>query len=91
MMTQLPYAIAIIAVAAFCWDVARRFLAAQQRELDVVHQFNAMRRDFDLLDVKTKKAIENIAVATNEQILKVQGQVAFEEAKRGLAPSRRIG
>jgi len=90
-MQQLPYAVAIIAVAAFGWDVARRFLERWSRQLEVVNQFQALRRDFDLLDVKTKKTVGDLADTTHERILEIKAQVGFQEARQNLASSRRIG
>jgi hypothetical protein len=90
-MNSWPYAVAIAITAALSWDVWRRWFAIQTKQLAVVHEFQAIKRDFDLLDVKTRKAIETITSKVNESIIDLQNKLEAEELKRGMQQNRRFG
>lgn len=92
MLEQIPYALAIAAAAAAAWDYGRRRLAVHTRQLEVEGKFLELARNFELLDVKVKKAIEHTFSEVNEKVSKMQATLAVEAMKRDNAgASRRIG
>lgn len=92
MYETIPYALALTAVAGIFWDGHRRRLAVTVKQLSVAVEFEEMKRDYALLKVQTKKAIEATNTQLDEAIKRLQAQINIEDIKRELAQSgRRIG
>lgn len=66
MLNGLPYAVALLALSVASWDAFRRLLreraedrAVTVRRLKIEFDFEALQRNFLLLDERTKKQIED--------------------------------
>lgn len=91
MLESLPYAVALVAVAGIAWDAWRRHLAVRTSQLSVQIEFEEMKRDYELLKVQTKKAIESQHASLNDALATMNARINVEEMKRDNAFSRRIG
>lgn len=92
MLESLPYALALTAAAGLFWDGHRRRLAVTVQQLSVAIEFEAMKRDYELLKAQTKKAIEETNVQIDIAVRRMEAKLNLEEMKREQAQvGRRIG
>lgn len=93
MLDSIPYAIAMCAAVAAFWDAHRRRTLVMQTQLSVVLEFQEMKRDFDLLKVQLKKAVEVQHTNLNDALATLNARMDVEDMKRQSAENsyRRIG
>lgn len=82
MLESIPYALAMVAAVVAFWDAHRRRTLVMGEQLTVCLQFEAMKRDFELLTVQTKKAIEVQHTQVNDALHAIQARLAVEDMKR---------